>query len=277
MGLRRQEKQVLVVAVVMCVVGSAFVPGVGSAADDLITQGIKLRRANRDQEALKLFQEAVKEQPSPRASAQLGLCEHAMGLWVEAEAHLQDALKAGSDPWIAKNAPTLRADLDRVQEKLGSVEIWGTPAGADVSMDGHLVGKLPLEGPLRALGGRRLVLVEAAGYLSDTRTIEVTAGSVTREHFALGALAPPVAVAALGPAGGASVDATAEPMVAKSALNREAQPAPDAGAQQTAFYQHWWFWAALGTVAIVAGGSAFLLTRHNDNCPGTQGSSCVAW
>jgi Flp pilus assembly protein TadD len=76
---------------------------VAAQGEDLIAHGIELRNTQRDHEALTVFQRATAEQRTPRAVAQLGLCEHALGMWVEAESHLQEALRATQDPWIVKN------------------------------------------------------------------------------------------------------------------------------------------------------------------------------
>ena len=56
--------------------------GVARAADasDPIAEGIRLRKAGHDQEALVLFQRALAQTPSAKAAAQLGLCEHALGM-----------------------------------------------------------------------------------------------------------------------------------------------------------------------------------------------------
>src|SRR5450432_505854 len=69
----------------------------------LMRQGIELRRAGRDQDALDLFQRAERVAPSPRGLAQIGLAEQALGRWVAANRHLGSALKNQGDPWIARN------------------------------------------------------------------------------------------------------------------------------------------------------------------------------
>src|SRR5262245_48414592 len=98
-------------------------PASATEADDLIEQGIALRKKERDQEALALFQKALERQPTPRAAAQLGLCEQALGLWVAAEKHLDQALHHPQDVWIKKNEPALRSALAKVQQNVGSIEV----------------------------------------------------------------------------------------------------------------------------------------------------------
>src|SRR5256885_726287 len=71
--------------------------------DELIQRGIELRRRRSDEAAFPLFQKAYEQHHSPRAAAQLGLDELALGRWIDSERHLQEALGSPSDPWIRKN------------------------------------------------------------------------------------------------------------------------------------------------------------------------------
>src|SRR5437868_5098645 len=78
-------------------------------ADALIKQGVELRRARRDREALERFRRAYDLAPTPRALAQMGLAEQALSRWVDAESHLGRALEIAEDAWIAKYRTTLEA------------------------------------------------------------------------------------------------------------------------------------------------------------------------
>ena len=77
--------------------------------ETLIRHGIELRKAQDDLAARAEFQKAYDLTHSPRAAAQLGLAEFALGRWDDAEGHVSEALRAPKDPWIAK----YRAELDR--------------------------------------------------------------------------------------------------------------------------------------------------------------------
>jgi len=89
----------------LCLVGLAAISGSEAVASDnaeiLIRKGVELRRRGRDSDASALFRQAYELSHTPRAAAQLGLCEQALGQWLEAEGHLSEALLAESDPWIA--------------------------------------------------------------------------------------------------------------------------------------------------------------------------------
>jgi hypothetical protein len=151
-------------------------PSFAGDADDLIAQGIQLRRDRRDQEAFLLFQQAHRQQPTPRSSGQLGTCEQALGLWVGAEAHIQQALAHPQDSWVQKNETALRYALAYVQQHLGSVDVWGSPNGARISIDGEAVATVPMAQPTRVAVGERAITIDAAGFSPQSRSIEVKAG-----------------------------------------------------------------------------------------------------
>jgi hypothetical protein len=178
----------MVVALSLLSIEGALVQAaVTIGAEDLTAEGVRLRRNGKDQEALPLFEEAVRQKPTPRALAQLGFCEQALGLWVAAELHIQSALQDDRDPWIRKNEAALRESLNIVQGKLGSIEIWGTPVGARILLDNQPVANLPTKQPIRVPEGRHLLTIEARDFLSETRVLNVRALALTREHVALAA------------------------------------------------------------------------------------------
>jgi hypothetical protein len=250
-----------------CVVATLCPPaGIAEAAtpDDLISQGIKLRQDGRDQEALPLFREALKQQPTPRATAQLGTCEQALGLWVDAEVHLRKALENSQDAWMKKNEATLRSALAQIQQRLGSIEVWGTPAGARVSVDGEFIGALPMNQRARAPVGQRLVTVEAPAFFPEQRTVELRAGALLREHVSLRP------IAAL-PTPGSN---TATPLLSSG----QPTPAtPPVDQKETPIYRQWWFWTAVGVVAVTAGGTAYYFATRNNSCQGQIGGTCTTF
>src|SRR6478609_9704495 len=113
-------------------------------SDRLIRHGIELRKALDDEAAALEFQKAYDLIHTPRAAGQLGLAEQALGRWEDAEHHIREAMQASGDPWIVKNQAVLADALGIIQGHLGRVEVMGDPEGADVSVNGRKVGKLPL-------------------------------------------------------------------------------------------------------------------------------------
>lgn len=238
-----------------------------SAGDDdvLVTRGIELREKGNDDEALVLFKQAYAMSPAPRTRAQIALAEQALGIWVRAEADLMSALAAESDPWIVRNRDALDGALATIRRHLGSLEVRGAnTTGAEVFLDGVAVGRLPAP-LLRVEAGRRALEVHAKGFLPAARTIEISAGGVTRETVDL-----------------ASVQA--EPTQTPPASAKESSAPPlvsDPGRGQRVLG---WVTTATGGVLILGAITGFLVRQsivadYNAECPGlgrSQSTDCTS-
>jgi hypothetical protein len=153
-------------------------PGVaaGDDAERLTNKAIELRQSGDDQGALPLFERAYALSHSPRAAAQLGLCQQALGRWADAETNLSQALKAGKDPWIKKQRRPLEDALVTIKAHIARLEIVGEPADAEVSVNGNVVGRLPLAAPVRVGAGEIQVELRAPGYAAGSRSVRVDGG-----------------------------------------------------------------------------------------------------
>jgi hypothetical protein len=180
---------ILIVAL-WAVVGAVPVQAAEANEDELIRQGVAKRRHQDDEAALELFTKAYAIRKSPRAAAQMGLAELALGRWPEAEGHIQEALAASSDPWITKNTASLKGALATVQGHLGSLQVLGGPSGAEVVLEGEVRGKLPMEQPIRVRTGDCRIDVRAPGYEALTRTVQISPEGLTRETVHLSPVAP---------------------------------------------------------------------------------------
>jgi len=165
-------------------------------AEAQIRQGTELRHQNQDARALPFFERAYELARSPRTAAQLGLVKMALGYCVDAERLLDEALAVPDHPWIARNLDTLERTRAKARQNIGEVTVTGTPVGADVLVNGHTVGSLPLASPVRLDKGPAEIQVRAPGHLPVTRTLTITAGA--REHLTV-ALGPASASASPAP------------------------------------------------------------------------------
>src|SRR5688500_16294735 len=128
----------------------------GAAAQDageLISRGVTLREQGRDEEAAELFAQAVAIEATPRALAQLGLAEQALGRWADAEAHVQLALDASDDRWIRARRTVLEQALRVIASHLGNLEVRSNRP-ATLRIDGRVAAELPLDEPVRLPVGR---------------------------------------------------------------------------------------------------------------------------
>jgi len=158
---------------------SAWAEDGQAQAEKLIRHGVELRRRHDDEAAVREFQKAYDLVRSPRAAAQLGLAEQALGRWEDAERHVDEALRTPTDAWVAKNRATLEESLGTIQAHLGRVEVIGDPAGAEVSVNGRSVGKLPLD-PVKVSAGQVDVEMHASGYVAAQRTLSIVGGQYQR-------------------------------------------------------------------------------------------------
>jgi tetratricopeptide (TPR) repeat protein len=173
----RSTRVLLVVAVLLgAAAAQARRP---SDADAAIQRGVQLRRQGDDQAGLEQFQRAYELERTPRALAQIGLAQVALGRWVEASDALANALAAADDPWIQKNRATLERMAGEVGRHIGEIDVDGDPRGAAVSLNGVAAGNLPLRA--KVVAGEVVVSVSAPEHVPLMRTVQGDAGEPARE------------------------------------------------------------------------------------------------
>lgn len=157
--------------------------------DDLINQGFQLRLQGKNAEALDLFLRAHALAPSSRTLGQIGSAELALHRWVDAETHLEDALSRKDGPWIESHRASLEKSLAEAQDQIGHIEFHGPP-GTDVTVDGRLVGTLPLPAPVHVGAGSAHVVAVAAGHVPLQEDIPVRGGESKTVNLVLLPSAP---------------------------------------------------------------------------------------
>jgi hypothetical protein len=166
-------------------------PEDGAAAETeiepIVQRGIELRRVGLDSEALATFREALARAPrSVRVKVHLAATHQALGQWLEAEQYLRDVLRDDTDPYIQRHRATLEKAYEFVDRRLGSLDVVGGPAGAELLLSGRRVGQLPLASPARVPVGSYVLEVRKEGYYAVTRPISIGAGTLLRESVELG-------------------------------------------------------------------------------------------
>lgn len=156
----------------------------GGASDALVAEGLVLRREHRDGEALEKFQRAYEIDPGSRTLAQVALAEQALGRWVEAEEGLTKALEAKRDGWIGEHATVLERALAAVRHHLGTLAVDANVEGAELWIDGKIVGKLPM-GPLRVAAGAVEIELRMADREPVRRKVSISAETVVHETIEL--------------------------------------------------------------------------------------------
>ena len=222
-------------------------------SDSLTKEGIALRRAGRDAEAVRKLQAAYDLESTPKAAAQLGLCLQALGRWAEADGKLAEAISATSDAWIRKNRDTLKDSLEIGKTHVGRVEVIGEPAGSTVTMNGKNVGTLPLADAVPVNEGLVDVELSAAGYDRAQRSLTIVGGGyqslfvrLTKKTGAPHASSP-----------APSAQSEAEPLPA-AALT--ASPPTETESTTQPLTKNPWFWGGVAAVVVAGVVTAVVLS-----------------
>lgn len=151
-------------------------PPAASALDEgrrHFEQGVALYQDGDFQSALGEFEASLRANPAPGVLYNVGLTQKMLFRYTEAIETLSRYL-AEADP-----RPGRRAEVERViaemQALLAEVTLTVRPAGAQVLVDGRLVGAAPLR-PLRLPTGLRVVEVQAEGHRPARRELRLAAG-----------------------------------------------------------------------------------------------------
>ena len=238
-------------------------------SEALIREGVRLRGQDQTARALPLFQKAYEMSRNPRSAGQLGLCEMELGAYVDAERHLGEALASPEHPWIAKNKPVLKRQLEAARANIGELVLTVSPAGADVLLNGKPVDAGTLAGPIRLDKGQVVVEVRAAGFETARDTVTITPGKRERRTFALVPAPSQVAAAPVDTAPAAPAPGP----VGADATGRDAQAAPASSASAERIVA--WITGGVAVGALVLGtAEAFNAASKRDdfnNHTGTMG------
>jgi len=251
---------VSVLAIVSILVSApAFAQNAEKPAETLIKEGLKLRRAGRDIDALDRMQRAYDLEPTHRAAAQVGLCLQAVGRWSEGDLKLSEALSAPDDPWVKKNLATLKDSIESIKVHVGRIEVIGSPEGAEVSVAGRPVGRLPLATPVPVDEGTVDVEARAAGYQPMIRSISVRGGQYQKVVLRLDRSLEPIAVASAPSAMPTSSESTG---IVSAAAPAESETGGEP------LYKSPWLWGTMGAVVIAGVVTAVLLSSGDSTKTG---------
>lgn len=264
-GVRLQP---MAIAFLACALGATSTAvAADQTEDELNRQGVEARKREDDSAALEYFRKAYALHHSPRGAAQMGLAEIALGRWADAETHLQEALASPNDPWIQKNHQVLRASLERVQDQFGTLQVLGGPAGAEVVVEGRVVGELPMRKGARVRTGECRFEVRAPGHSNVVRTVAIEAGVPRRETVEL---SPSPAGSNSGPA--VPLGEPRPPLASATLPNEQPPPPPSDPASGTNHARLRTIGIVLGAagLAAVGGGIAFGMAAKSQGTNNSQ-------
>ena len=175
---------------VCCALAGAPTPALAqdaSSLEALIQEGIRLRRDGDDEKALEVFRQAERLQPSSvRVLLHLATAAQAAGHWVDADTYIRRVFEYRDDPYYRRYQSDI-ADVEQlISSRVGRFQVVGSPAGAEVRLNGKVVGHLPMEEPERLESGNYQLEVVSNGHYALRRTQRVPGGVLTREVVELG-------------------------------------------------------------------------------------------
>ncbi len=150
-----------------------------TAAEQLISVGINLRQHGDDAGALRVFQQAYQIAQSPRALGQIALAEQALGRWLDAELHMRETLSNANDAWVTRSRTVLSDAYREVRTHVAELLVEGATSG-DVVVNGDIVAVLPMTESFRMNAGECTLEVRAPGFSSETRSMFLPGGEITR-------------------------------------------------------------------------------------------------
>lgn len=153
---------------------------------ELIERGITLRRAGDDTRALEMFRQAERLAPeSTRVQVHLAATYQALGNWESADRYLSLAIRDPEDAYVKKHQAVLAAARRTIDGHIGTLQLSGGPPGAEIKLNGRVIGALPIEDTVRLEAGIYTLEARLPGHYPVTRSIALAGGTLVRESIAL--------------------------------------------------------------------------------------------
>lgn len=233
---------------------------------ELVSEALAEFDAGHFEEARALFLHAHSLNPSARTLRGLGLASFELRAYRAAIEYLEQALASQLNPLQDALRTSTEGVLRRAYLFVGRFTPRLEPANARLRIDGVTIGSPP---PVLLDIGAHVVAVDAQGYLSETRNLQVLGGEDVLLMMSL--LPAPGAIATL-PAAQPSValppaEERPPPVVAVSSPGSALDGADHADTkQERPLYRNPWLWSgvALATVAAVVAGSVVAANNNGD-------------
>jgi hypothetical protein len=209
-----------------------------------IQEGIALRRAGNDDAALTLFLNLERTSPdSIRVLLHITAAAQATGRWMMAYSYLRKAAAHRNEPYFVRYRTAIKGIEDAITQHVGQFRAVGAPDGAEVRLNGEVVGTLPMTDAKPIEVGQYILEVAKLGFYPLRRSVSIGPGSTLTQE-----------AVELRPAALASTSAIA------SKSTRSAARDPEAPSGWRARWVTWTLGAA--TVASTATAAVALVYRN---------------
>jgi hypothetical protein len=215
------------------------VAGDGHAtAQDAHRHGLELFDRGHYAEALAEFKRAYGLAPSFRILYNMGLSDVALGDAAGAVEAFSGYLREGAERIPADRRATVEGEIARLSKQLGWLTIEADEPGAEVTVDGTLLGQAPVSRQLRLTAGRHTVAVRSADGTLKTQSVTLVMGQEQHLHFQARS-----ATTVSGPT----------PMSSSASTSTPSNASPVAGAHRQVPWVAWGVTGALGASAAITG------------------------
>jgi PEGA domain len=154
--------------------------------EKLVASSITLRDGGKDLQAREVLEKAAQLAPSSvRVQVHLSNVYQALGEWLLADRYLRLALAREKDPYVLRHRNALDDARSVIADNLGTLAVEGEPAGAEVRLNGRLVGTLPLAAPVPVTVGSYTLEVRLSGHYTASRPIVIGGRDFVRESVRL--------------------------------------------------------------------------------------------
>ena len=150
-------------------------PEAKAKAKVMLNEGSALYQLGDYAGALEKFNQAHATYASPKIWFNIGQANRDLGRLDDAMAAFEKFLIGASDASPEAIADAHKA-VDELKPKLGQVRIECQPAGAEVNIDGKVVGQAPLLDPIWAMPGRHQITALSTEASPVVETVSVIAG-----------------------------------------------------------------------------------------------------
>jgi len=163
------------------------------AARELMREGNALYAAGDTRNAYDRYRAAWVRARGFDVACNLGRAAAELGRARDAAEYLDYCLRhysLSSREEVVQAEHEIRETLESVRARVGMVTAHTEPAGAEISVDGVMVGRDPLEAPIFVDPGEHRVRAELAGHGAAEAAISVPAGSQNEARLSLPAAVP---------------------------------------------------------------------------------------
>jgi hypothetical protein len=134
--------------------------------------------------SLAAYQKAFELIGNPKIYYPIATAEEKLGRWLDAAIHLRRFLTSSGEI-DAKLQADAEARLETIKLNLGVLALNVQPEGAQVSIDGNVIGTAPLPEPLFLAPGEYALAISADGYKPMEQQLTIEAGSESERAIEL--------------------------------------------------------------------------------------------